>query len=69
MTEQPIRRRARSMMIATGIVAFVALIGSVMLSSSGRPGYAIIWLGLGIFNVALYAMNLRIYRRFEPHGE
>lgn len=53
------------LMWATGIVGMTALLGSAFLSVHQRPGYAMVWFAFGTVNVVLYAINLRIYRRFN----
>lgn len=65
MNSQQIAKRAALMMRATGIVGGVALLGAVYLMASQRQGYAMIWMAVGIVNVVLYAINLRIYRSFD----
>lgn len=63
MTKEQIARRAVIHMWSTGLLAMVALVGSMVLAAHQRPGYAIIWLGFGIANVAMYVINLRVYRQ------
>lgn len=65
MSNQQITRRAVMLMWATGIVGMTALLGSAFLSVHQRPGYAMVWFAFGTVNVVLYAINLRIYRRFN----
>ena len=66
MNEEQIVKRAVSLMWGSGIVGFIALIGSCVLFSYGRNGFAIIWLGIGIANTVIYAVNLSIYRQIKP---
>lgn len=63
MSREQVAFKSKINMLGTGIVGMMALVGAIVLFAHHSHGFGLIWWLMGLVNIGMFAINLRIYRR------